>query len=784
MVVVIKATDAFTPTLAKYEQGIGKASQATKQANESNRALAGSFDGLKTAITGTIAAIGFQQVVGFAEDMNQLGVQVRANETLFNRLTETIGGHEEVLANLRQTTGNVVDDLTLMSSASQLLRLNIVDNNRDLGELVGNIQKLKDPTESTTDAIHNFALMLSNESLLRLDSFGISSANVKRRMDELGQSFREAVMSEMDTQVARLGDAANVAETALARLQTKIQNLGQQLAEGFATGVDAAINFGEVVMNLNTQQVDAVNELADVSIQMFHRQIGQLTEDEAAQVHAAVESMHRSAADLKALGTAGQQYIQSLFGGVEEAQRIQERTASRQAQFLSLLGLPAGADITLESQFDVSHITDQLNALKAMGGDTIGTTTLFTPEQAAEAKEFAFYTANAVDQMKKLQDGNFDIPQSMVDGMKSVADDAKKFADAAEKGADAYLRMSEAQALGLDRSNVLGTDLAEQFLRAAEAEGMAADKLKEYRDELDLTFGNQTKFSQALEDYQHQLAASGAAPEEVATALDNLQQSLRLIKEQGLSTDLLQPANIPFLAGQLPGAEGQTITIEAGDNLYTLVEKFGGDIDQYRSLLDANGYLQPGKQSLGTQQFNVAFDAQAAINAMLPYIVQSNAGNLGGQFQIPPDLTRLPTPFGGSLGTGIGQFTMPDTDSTVQAFADMQDSSADLFDNTTLVAANLTDITSEAANTQTSFQDISTQSAAVVDAIGEWGDLLKTVFSHKYSLDVIAPDWFKALVLGMGGTDFAGAMATATKANGGTPPGQSPAGRSTRVVDR
>ena len=61
-------------------------------------------------------------------------------------------------------------------------------------------------------------------------------------MDELGLSFREAVQIEMDKQIERLGDAADVSETALAKLQTRIANFTQQAGENIATGVEAAIN--------------------------------------------------------------------------------------------------------------------------------------------------------------------------------------------------------------------------------------------------------------------------------------------------------------------------------------------------------------------------------------------------------------------------------------------------------------------------------------------------------------------------------------------------------------
>jgi hypothetical protein len=51
-------------------------------------------------------------------------------------------------------------------------------------------------------------------------------------MDELNISFREAVQIEMDKQIERLGDAADVAETEFGKLQTRIENIIQLLSTG------------------------------------------------------------------------------------------------------------------------------------------------------------------------------------------------------------------------------------------------------------------------------------------------------------------------------------------------------------------------------------------------------------------------------------------------------------------------------------------------------------------------------------------------------------------------
>jgi hypothetical protein len=580
----VAAQDAFSPTLNSYNQKMAQAAQATTQVNTANRSLMGSFQGLATAVGGAIAVMGVQQIISAASEMNELGVKVSANRELFDQLTTAIGGNEAVIASLRDSTGGVVDDLTLMSGASQLLRLNIVDNNRDLSELVGNIQKLKQPTESTTDAIQNFALMLSNESLLRLDSFGISSANVKRRMDELGESFREAVMFEMGNQVERLGDAADVAETAFKRLQTRIENIVQVMAEGFAGNVEDTIAAFE-----GTNDLQIGRGIAD--------RMGVNVSDFATYAEYEDFLIHAVGYQERIRDVIGETV--SVFGRLVDLQRESTTQGERMAALRDMYQM-SGA----EFMFDTDRLQRGMFDLTNQSYGSIGETRLFTPEEAAAAQAIADNAAAMVDNLALLQpyiDGGL-VPADSVDRIKEIAKEADAFAAAAQKGAEAFQNMTLGQAFGLDNGGMAG-ELSDKFMEAARATGMAADELERYQRALDIATGRETDFSLAVDSFIASMVEEGLPPEVVAEAQREFAETMRLAMERGMDMSAIQQAgNVPFLFGFSGGGGegGRMIDVQPGDYLPALAQRYGGKPEDYSSLLNANGVLMPGMQQLSS----------------------------------------------------------------------------------------------------------------------------------------------------------------------------------------
>lgn len=606
----MRAQDAFSSTFNAYSAKVGQAVQANRQMEQSTGAMERSFNRLQQAFSIGIAGAFLNQVTNVAEQMNTLGVRVHANRVLFNELTDEIGGSTDVLANLREETGGVVDDLTLMSGASQLLRLNIVDNNRDLGELVGQIQRLKQPTESTTDAIQNFALMLSNESLLRLDSFGISSANVKRRMDELGETFREAVMAEMAAQVERLGEAANVSETSLARLQTRLENLWHKASANFSTGVEMTIALLEALDNKVSESIneqlrfnslrlgggvgDGQNidgsSLAGISTWLASSVLAaQVPEEQVQRAEELVKLYEFSLLPEVA------QYTEMLGlteGGWRDTVKQINEASAAQEEMLNQFRGDFGTHLTPSQWFDPTGIEDQYRqfALSQSFGATVDGIQLFTPQEAAQAERIANSAQYMLDQLEELQpyiDAGL-IPAEDVERMKEIANSAGDYADKVQKGAEAFERLNLAQVGVLTGASpdALGGELAAVFMEAARGAGLAADELERYQDVLDRSVGSESEFTQALEARVAALASSGASPEQIAEQVREAADYIRGISELGLAAQELIPTNVDAILGMTESGKFNA-TFDPQIALDAISEAYGLSTDMQSSFDEA-----------------------------------------------------------------------------------------------------------------------------------------------------------------------------------------------------
>jgi len=145
-----------------------------------------------------------------------------------------------------------------MSGASSLLNMGLAGSNAEAEQLIELAYKLKKPTETASEAIENFSLMLANQSVARLDSFGISSGQVRSRIEELieaGQAlnredaFKMAVLEIGTEKITRLGDTIEqVNNTSLNRLATQFQNLTAGVGVFVATGVEAGAQLTELTL--------------------------------------------------------------------------------------------------------------------------------------------------------------------------------------------------------------------------------------------------------------------------------------------------------------------------------------------------------------------------------------------------------------------------------------------------------------------------------------------------------------------------------------------------------
>jgi len=264
--VILSATDTATPQLKKFNAEMDKTVKTGKKVSKDG----GFLGGIGKEVQGAIAGYGLMQVAGAIGDLNKLGNEVQGVTSIFQNMAGGVKDADKLLNTLRATTGNVVSDFDLMAGAGQLMRMGLANSAEEVDQLIDMATKLKKPTESAGEAIENFSLMLANQSVARLDSFGIASSQVRQRIEELLESgqalnreeaFKMAVMEQGAAAIERLGDAATVGETAFAKVRTSVENATAELGMFVAKAVEAGAQL--VILDTMMTQLALQNLAAD-----------------------------------------------------------------------------------------------------------------------------------------------------------------------------------------------------------------------------------------------------------------------------------------------------------------------------------------------------------------------------------------------------------------------------------------------------------------------------------------------------------------------------------------
>lgn len=240
-----QALNSVNKQLGDMQSGVNSTTQSWNKFKDGVGMAMGAF-----AIAGGVAA-----AVG---QVNELGRAANAADTTFTQLA---GGAEAAaagLAQLRQATGGVVDDMTLMQGANSLMLTGLAQTTQEAANLTEVAVKLGGAMgQNAADAIQNLNAALLNNSFERLDMLGISAGAVRARVNELketgldmSEAFAQATLEQGQIALERLGTAADVSNTAIARLTTQVTNLGQNIAQGLNVKLEEAAVAAEQLLIL------------------------------------------------------------------------------------------------------------------------------------------------------------------------------------------------------------------------------------------------------------------------------------------------------------------------------------------------------------------------------------------------------------------------------------------------------------------------------------------------------------------------------------------------------
>lgn len=278
-------------------RGKNEASTAIKQVKGDLTGL----DSAATSATGGLSALGKAipvaaiataalKVGEMAVELGNLGQQVQQQRAYFEVWSGGVAAATTNLEAMRRAVGGAMTESEMMSGANRLLSMGLADNASELENMSRMAVMLGGSTRSAAESIEEFSLLLANQSILRLDTFGISGAKVRERIEELmaadknltrEQAFLNAVMEEGTRKVDALAAAGVKATTSAQDLGTAFRGLKEAIGEGLAgpvsegqagiaaffEGLTAAIRAGSndagiQLEGLNAQLRLAQNELA------------------------------------------------------------------------------------------------------------------------------------------------------------------------------------------------------------------------------------------------------------------------------------------------------------------------------------------------------------------------------------------------------------------------------------------------------------------------------------------------------------------------------------------
>jgi hypothetical protein len=234
---IIRGFDKTQDAFKSLDRKLGESSKKTKE-------LQKSFENI-TAVSKKMA-IGGGAVFGAGalaiRNFTNEAMQAERVTQTFDAMTKSIGSDTTTaIDGLRKSTRGLVNDTELMKAGNKFMAMGLAENTEEMNKLSEIATKLGSAMgNDATDSMENFALMLANQSILRLDSFGISSGKVRERIEELmnetegltrEQAFMQATMEQAEVSMAKLGDTTLTNGEKMQAFQARMDNLRNRLGD-------------------------------------------------------------------------------------------------------------------------------------------------------------------------------------------------------------------------------------------------------------------------------------------------------------------------------------------------------------------------------------------------------------------------------------------------------------------------------------------------------------------------------------------------------------------------
>lgn len=666
----ITATDLASAAINTVKSSLSSLSTTASSAstaglntlNQSAGNLAGGMVAMSTGVNSAISSIqglmGSQIVQGAIEMVN-LGLNVRSTTAAF----EALAGEDAAgtLNEMREATSGVASDFALMNAANRFFQLGIAQTGEEAAELTDiaiTLGRVMGSDASTS--IEAFGALLANQSIPRLDNFGISSARVRERVIELKdagydaqEAFTMAVMEQGRISLERLGSAADVGASNVARLTVRWENFFNTIAEGAANVVndaagtiemlaqmDAALDEGggsEVLANpigtfiqvaggaVNQAMGWGDNEDATTGesplLSMYGAQPGVdvlgagefISEQNAANaamvaqaIREAKDNYHTMMVDAGTWGDrvmVGADSIRDFSTTLDDVETTVISISTLQGQIAQGWDAYTASWAAVSGAMSVYDI-DAFASNTEVGGSSfargeIGGQSLFTDAEATAALNMSTYYNNLLTDAQALHATGLITAEELAN-VQSTADAAAALADNAQRGAEAFNNMTLSQAFG-QTGGGMGGEMSDDVLAYMQGQGLSDSALAAYQQSLQLGTGQQTSSSINYDAVIVPMIAdiiSQYGVEAGAQAMANVQS--------GMATSTLMGMNDGQMAGNMASFTGYTYAHNAEeDQMMAEGQIMGGGTLEEAAGFDIEAYMEQ-VASVDTSMTNIA----------------------------------------------------------------------------------------------------------------------------------------------------------------------------------
>jgi hypothetical protein len=735
--------EADTAGVDQYNRKMKEAEKTTQDVGKASKGFGDQIQGLNntfsTFMGAGILGFGLGTLKGFAEEMYNAGTVSNQTAAIFEQMISPMTSVEDMMTRLREATLGMASDTDIQTGANLLLRMGIAENPEELEQIIGLVTRLKSPTEDLGSAINNFGLMMANQSVMRLDSFGLSSGRVRDRIEELiasGQAlnreeaFKMATLEEGARAVERLGDAATVSVTAVGRLQVQIENLASQAAEQFAISIESIVGMAQVAAGVHPVQMDITKQRLQIIKEMTDQVFDDLGERSIME-RLAVPDFETAAPDSfitdylqQAIALAAED--PSLINNINQ---LRTRTIER---------LNWGQRYAAESgRFDMQ--IDAMNMMVSRAGD------LLRLESEREER------ARSLEGLQNAVNRSLEFAQDLY---QAGADEVNRQIQARDDEMNLFrLGRMEAQAMSLALNEMgevprfMDRESADSLSRMAEETQRIATDMKEAADADPLRFTDEQV--KAAQDTAKAVGEMAKDAEAAARAFENIK--LSDIFGQG-GDSLIMDINRAIM-GALP--EGTT--------------------DEQRAAIERQLRLTSGEETESSLYFQEQLIPGILAQSDDPEVIAAASQALADIFKAAT-LEGVDT---GDLGflTAIENALSPenlqafDAEAFVSAFQEAQ-TGAEGIDTGLSNAATSLEVSGRASADLATNLELGNKSSSQI------AGNLRNAFDRRYTLNVdinaIAPPWLRTVLNDPSGASFAAMMERNTKDNGGKPPGMVP----------